>query len=532
MKAAAAPNSPAASQRSRANGVERAHLQEQQQRDRERRVLVDRAGREPRASASAASAGRRRPRSPGTSSTARGARGSANTPGDASPPRSPRARRQQQRLEQHGVARGTTPRCRTSRAARSPPPPRTRSAGSRRPRCRCSAARPSAPSSRATSLLARSSPERRAAPPRTAARARSRNASAGGQPASSSQARRPRASRSAGSGLSNASRSPVAGCGSRAAPRAAPAASRRRASAAVAACAGRRRAASPAIGWPIEARCTRIWCVRPVWMRTRSSAAPSKRRSTTRSAERAARPARRAHRHALAVHADRGRSAASIVAGWRARARRARSPGTPSRRCARANCAGERAVRRVVLRHHHQRPTCRGRAGARCPGRSTPPTPDEVAARGAAARSRACRRGAPGAGMHDEPGRLVDHEQPRRPRRRCAAGCPRAAARAGVGLGLVDLDALRRRAAGARRLRRRRRRAGRCLVDQRLEARAGELGKAPDQEAVETDAGVVRPDGQLVTQAVRRRAASGRRRRRRCAPSAQHASADQQEDRE
>ena len=99
----------------------------------------------------------------------------------------------------------------------------------------------------------------------------------------------------AGSGASKARRSPVAGCvnASRAACRAGRSrdgerlagrgAARRTASAC------RRRSASPATGWPIEARCTRIWWVRPVWMRTRRSAAPSKR-SSTASEVRASRP--------------------------------------------------------------------------------------------------------------------------------------------------------------------------------------------------------------------------------------------------
>ena len=36
----------------------------------------------------------------------------------------------------------------------------------------------------------------------------------------------------------------------------------------------RRRAQSPTIGWPIALRCTRIWCVRPVAIATRSSDSP------------------------------------------------------------------------------------------------------------------------------------------------------------------------------------------------------------------------------------------------------------------
>ena len=92
----------------------------------------------------------------------------------------------------------------------------------------------------------------------------------------------------------------------------------------------------------------------------------------------------------------------AATAGGRRRARGTRaSPRAPAPAPAAAGAPPASARRRAAR-------TCRGRAGARCraaPARRRPRR------RTRAARARACRCACPGAGMHDEPRRLVDDEQ-------------------------------------------------------------------------------------------------------------------------
>ena len=164
----------------------------------------------------------------------------------------------------------------------------------------------------------------------------------------------------------------------------------------------RRRPGRATMGWPSAARCTRIWCVRPVSGARRSSVAPRKR-STTSKRVTAARPRRVPDAHALAlprVTADRlvdhaGAGVAPRRAPRRRSASRACVPGTaaPAPR-APAACARPAA-----------RPRCRGRAGARCPGRSGSPTPASAPRRCSSAFTTVPRR-APGAGCTTMPGGL------------------------------------------------------------------------------------------------------------------------------
>ena len=236
-------------------------------------------------------------------------------------------------------------------------------------------------------------------------------------------------------------------------------------------CARRRRSRRPTTGWPSEARCTRIWCVRPVWMRTRSEGGAVERSSTL--------PARCAPRG----RAGRGPTSACAGPGrgrWggrslplRARAaRRGRGRGTPSRPAA-GELARTRCAVGLVVLGHDQEPggapvepvdDARG-AGRRRRRRGR--------ARGAAARSRACRSALPAPGWTTRPAGLSTTRRwasSWTTRERDVLGLGSAA----TGGGHVERSRPGRRA-GARR------RRGRAAVDehvaagdQRLEPRAAE----------------------------------------------------------
>ena len=191
----------------------------------------------------------------------------------------------------------------------------------------------------------------------------------------------------------------------------------------------RRTDVSPTTGWPMLARCTRIWCVRPVPMRTSSSVKSGERRST-----RYSRPGRAAlrqpRRHARAAHRiARDRAARCARSSFLHRAVHQRevdllhlAPGELRR---------QRLVRGVVLGHQQH-----------AAGEAVQPVHDarpQVAAHaaratrsGAAARSPACpnarprRRGPPCRRAYRwPPGRHL--------RRGCAAGSSSAVACSGGG---------------------------------------------------------------------------------------------------
>ena len=159
-------------------------------------------------------------------------------------------------------------------------------------------------------------------------------------------------------------------------------------------------------------------------MRTRSSAAPSKR-STTRHEVRASRPRDGAHGHPLALHrvaADRRRRSRRS----RAPARRARAPGTPSRPCG-ARTGGASARWAASFLATTSRPDVPLSRRCTMPGRSTPPTPDRSGTWCSSALT-----SVPPARRRRGGRRVRPACRPRagaRPRARRAAGCPRAAAR-------------------------------------------------------------------------------------------------------
>ena len=143
----------------------------------------------------------------------------------------------------------------------------------------------------------------------------------------------------------------------------------------------------------------------PVSSRTRSSAC-----SATSSLDLEVRDGlprrRRCRASAASGRGGRGRSAPrcgrSASAGGRGRARgtRARARARRTRRCS-------ARVRLLGCARRRAAPTCRGRAGGRSPAaRSSPPA---MPCASSAVHERAGRW--PGAGMDDEPGGLVDHEQ-------------------------------------------------------------------------------------------------------------------------
>ena len=219
---------------------------------------------------------------------------------------------------------------------------------------------------------------------------------------------------------------------------------------------------SPATGWPIACRCARIWCVRPVSRRTRSSvvAAARARSRSACTASRGVVGVRRHPRAHAAVAADRrvDRAAARGRAALDERevlARRSRGAASAAfrRRWASVERATTSSPRRVAVEAvDDARPALLPAAGH------------------AGQRLRERAGGVPARRVHDDAGRLVDDEQvlvlvgaPRtRPARR-AAGAGRLAGlvdrrpsrprRARWRLGThraVDEHARRRRSAAAR----------------------------------------------------------------------------------
>ena len=217
-------------------------------------------------------------------------------------------------------------------------------------------------------------------------------------------------------------------------------------------------------------------------MRTRRSAAPSKR-SSTRQELRASRPRGGADRHLLPVHgvaADRGVDLAGGAGGHAEHEGEVllldRAPG---------ELPDERAVRRRRPWRPPAGPRCRGRGGGRCraAGRRRR---RRGRARGGAARSRACRAPCRRRGAR-RGRRACSRRAGGRPRAPRPARCPRAAAQPGTGAGTVTRADLSGAQAG------RGPRAGpveqdAALVDQRLEAGAGEGRQALREPGVESQA--------------------------------------------
>ena len=161
---------------------------------------------------------------------------------------------------------------------------------------------------------------------------------------------------------------------------------------------------SPATGWPIASRCARIWCVRPVSSVTRSSVSSASARSVSK-----------------CVTAWCG---SSVSVEIRVRTRRSRPSGAsivPRRAGGRPSTSARYS--RVISRARAARPAARR---ARAPSRASTQQPGGVAVEpvhdagalrigpaGHAARQRLHERpvGVPVARVHDDAGRLVDHEQ-------------------------------------------------------------------------------------------------------------------------
>ena len=124
---------------------------------------------------------------------------------------------------------------------------------------------------------------------------------------------------------------------------------------------------SPSTGWPMASRWARIWCVRPVSSRTRSSVVAGSARSTSKCVIASRGSSVSVERR---VRTRRSRpSGASIVPAARRRA--ARRPARGTRASTRARRAGLSAAWNALgARDDEQARTCRGPAGARCPGRS------------------------------------------------------------------------------------------------------------------------------------------------------------------
>ena len=203
--------------------------------------------------------------------------------------------------------------------------------------------------------------------------------------------------RSAGSGLSNASRSPVAGMREREPRRVQGGPLERRQQLARAgpraraACACRRTSRRRPRDGRCDARCTRIWCVRPVWMRTRSSAAPSSVSTTVYDVS-AARPPRARTDMRLRWTGSRPMGALDRPCARRGHAEHD-GQRTPSPPCARRTARPARGASRRPWPPPSGR-RCRGRAGARCRAAARRRR-RRGRARGAAARSPACRRAGP-----------------------------------------------------------------------------------------------------------------------------------------
>ena len=186
---------------------------------------------------------------------------------------------------------------------------------------------------------------------------------------------------------------------------------------------GRRTPGRRTTGSPIASRWTRIWWVRPV----------SSRASQERPAHRAAR--------ATSNHVTASRGV-SLSIDRRVRSARSRPIGASirpvlERGAPRTSARYLRSTRRSRIASAAARAppptgrrpadrTCHGRADGRCP--AAPGRRPQR--RGRPGAGRASRR-VTGSGMHDEPGRLVDHEEVARPRTpRRAAGLDGSIARA------------------------------------------------------------------------------------------------------
>ena len=157
-------------------------------------------------------------------------------------------------------------------------------------------------------------------------------------------------------------------------------------------------------GWPIACRCTRIWCVRPVSRRRRSSEMLGERALELEVGARLAR-VRRRRRPCACARAGRGRSAprscrCARAGGPRTSARYSRSISPLGERRAAARGGPPPSARRRAGRR------CRGRGGGRCPARSGSPPASGGASSCASVPSRW-----PRAGCTTRPARLVDDEQ-------------------------------------------------------------------------------------------------------------------------
>ena len=161
---------------------------------------------------------------------------------------------------------------------------------------------------------------------------------------------------------------------------------------------------SPTTGWPMASRCARIWCVRPVSSRTRSSVVARQRPldlEVRDGAARLVRVGRHARAHAPVAaerRVDRAparrRAAVDERRGTRARARAARAASLS------AACTGS-------LRATTSRPEVSRSSRCTMPARSGSSPP---AARPASAWASVPPR-CPRAGMDDDAGGLVDDEQ-------------------------------------------------------------------------------------------------------------------------
>ena len=254
--------------------------------------------------------------------------------------------------------------------------------------------------------------------------------------------------------------------------------------------AGRRPRRRPADGRR-RLMCTRIWWVRPVSSRHSTSAARPRR--TARAPAPASPPACRPRSAPPSAcgRPDAGRSPPSIRStppGSQPMPARCRSRGLG--RVGRAVHHREVAPLEVVRLELRRQPLVRGvgLGDDEQPG-GVLVDPVHDARAGAARRSPTARRrqwcssaltsvpsGAPGRRMHDEPGRLVDDDQMRRPRRRCRAGSPRARPRSARGARQAhhQLGARARAARAGRRARMPSLGRHRAVEDQRLQPRPAE----------------------------------------------------------
>ena len=204
----------------------------------------------------------------------------------------------------------------------------------------------------------------------------------------------------------------------------------------------RRTACRPTTGWPMLDRCTRIWCVRPVPMRTSSSVNPAKRRSTRYSLH-AARPSssRAVMRDAPhRIARDRALDPAGLRLHFAVHQRQVDLLHLPA-----GELVGQRAVRRVVLGHQQH-----------AAGEAVQPVHDARPQRAAHSRKRReavqqrihqRARMHARAGVHHHAGGLVDGHHVGVFVEHRAAGSSSAVACSGGGLGGLARRSSRRRAA-------------------------------------------------------------------------------------